>query len=39
MKSILITSHAAIPTTLTMPTDQNELYKQVTEADGLNINI
>ena len=29
-KSILITSTAAIATKLTMPTDQNELYTQVT---------
>ena len=39
MKPILITSPAAISTKLTMLIHQNELYTQISQADGLNINI
>ena len=37
--TIITTSPAPISTKMTMPTHQNELYAQVTEADGVNINI
>ena len=36
MKSVLITSAAAISTKLTILTHQNEFYIQVKEADGPN---
>ena len=35
MKSVLVTSPAAISTKLTIPTHQNEFYIQVKEVDGL----